>query len=85
MNLHHKPPRKKTTDKRNGPENSEGKRPGERDKPAAAERTDDEPVSEKDETPARSEPAQRQAQPVTNQDEQDKITNAPPNDIPLAE
>lgn len=76
-----KPPRKKPAEKRPDPETTEGKRPGERMAPAAAERTDAEPATSSNETPS---PDTRQ-QPVTNQDEQEKITNADESDLPIAE
>ena len=78
------PPRKKFTEKRTDPENTEGKRPGERRPPAAAERTNAEPTTSSDQTPSQPSTDTRK-QPVTNQDEQDKITNAEESDLPVAE
>jgi hypothetical protein len=79
-----KPPRKKVSSKRDDPETTDGKRPNERPAPAAAERTDPEPTTkapEKEETPS----SDRRSHPVTNQDEQDKITNAGNSDLPVAD
>ena len=53
------------------------KAPGEQPAPAAAERTEPDGVN-----PATSEPAAAGSLPITNQDEQDKITNAASDDAP---
>ena len=80
MSKQQMPPRKRSP--RPGPENTDGRRPGEKHAPAAAERTD--PESERE--PAAPEAGPRaQQQPVTNQDEQDKITNAGASDGPIAD
>jgi len=71
-----KPPRKK----RQFPEQVEstaGKRPDGRQPAAAAERTDAAETA-----PARDEAASVSGQPLTNQDEQDRITNATTDDTP---
>ena len=81
MERKEKPPRKKPAEKRSDPESTEGKRPGERKPPAAAERTDAEPATSPNEAPS----ADTRQQPVTNQDEQEKITNAEESDLPVAE
>jgi hypothetical protein len=59
-------------------ERTEGKRSDERPAPAAAERTEVDPLSTAPIEPAAAVPRP----PVTNQDEQDKITNAASDDIP---
>ena len=78
-----KPPRKKVSSKRDDPETTDGKRPDERPAPAAAERTDGETTRalEKEDAPS----SDRRSHPVTNQDEQDKITNAENSDLPVAD
>jgi len=69
-----KPPRKKRGQPE-GPANPKDIRPDTREQPAAAERTDTDldSGSEKREAPD-SDTASRQ--PITNQDEQDRVTNA---------
>ena len=75
MHLKNKPPkRKRETPERPG--NPKDVRPESREQPASAERTEDvQPDSEKESrsTPDASATSRR---PVTNQDEQDRITNA---------
>jgi hypothetical protein len=79
-----KPPGKKVSSKkRDDPEATEGKRPNESPAPAAAERTDTEaPATPEKES---SNASDRRSHPVTNQDEQDKITNAENSDLPVAD
>ena len=80
MQENHKPPGKK----KEQPTNKHSER--ERSEPAAAERTDDretaEPAADAG-SPSREEVISNIARPVTNQDEQDKITNAGADDIPV--
>ena len=80
MHLTNKPPkRKRETPERPG--NPKDVRPEAREQPAAAERTEDvQPESEK-ETRATPDASATSRRPVTNQDEQDKITNAGENDV----
>lgn len=70
MHLTNKPPKRKK-----GPANPKDIRPGTPEQPAAAERTDAEPGSAV-ETRAVPDASTTSRQPVTNQDEQDRITNA---------
>src|SRR5688500_6110663 len=77
MNLADKPPRKKTPGKREDPESTDFSRPGKRQPPAAAERTEPE-RADRSHDAAKEEREQTQSsvtQPVTNHDEQEKITN----------
>lgn len=78
-----KGPRKKPSGKRDDPESIEGKRPGENTAPGAPERTD-EPATTGNAAPATAYTKTRR-EPVTNQDEQDKITNAESSDLPVAD
>lgn len=73
-----KPPKKK----RDNPESTAGKHPGEREHPAAAETTRDVTPSRADESEGRN---LVPSTPITNQDEQDKIVNAGDQDAPAAE
>ena len=83
MDTNEKPPGKKSAPKENGPEKTDGKRPGERQPPAGAERTEDE-LADRDRQAMERNETQR-SQPVTNQDEQNKITNAENSDVPVSE
>jgi hypothetical protein len=78
-----KGPGRKAPSKRNSPENTEGKRPDERQPPAAPERTEQEESGS--EQPLSESPETSRRQPVTNQDEQEKITNAGAGETPLVE
>ena len=69
-----KPPRKKKQAPES-PANPKDVRPGEREQPASAERTETTPEAEKETRSTPDAPATRR-EPVTNQDEQDRITNA---------
>jgi hypothetical protein len=75
------PPRKKTP--RKGPDPSEKNRPAPSDqetRQGSGANSAPEPV----ETPSKEEVVSNWSKPVTNQDEQDKITNAGEGDIPIA-
>ena len=74
MHSTNKPPKRKRGAPE-GPGNPKDVRPGSREQPASAERTEVEPEGEKEDrtTPDASSTAR---QPITNQDEQDRITNA---------
>lgn len=74
-------PKKKPSHKRDLPESVDGKRPGENTTPVGSERTD-EPAAT-DHTSSNEIHIRRE--PVTNQDEQDKITNAESSDLPIAD
>jgi len=78
-----KPPRKKVSTRRNNPEDMRGTVPGSKETPAAAERTDAESVKQGPPTPSGDRDVRRL--PVTNQDEQEKITNASESDLPVEE
>jgi hypothetical protein len=78
MNSQDLPPRKK----RPGREEEDAKKRVNPDKPDAAKESN-RPVAP--ESPSKEEVISNWSEPVTNQDEQDKITNAPENDIPLAD
>ena len=59
-----------------------------RNEPASAERTNEKAPAETAPdagSPSREEVISKTVHPVTNQDEQDKITNAGSNDIPVAD
>ena len=84
MNPQDKRPGKKVSSKREDPESIAGKRPDERKPPADAERTESEPAA-RVEADAAGSAADRSHQPVTNQDEQDKITNAEEGNLPAIE
>ena len=74
MQTTHKPPRKRKGPPE-GPANPKDDRPDSRDQPARAERTESAPEGDKEqrEMPDNSADAR---QPITNQDEQDRVTNA---------
>ncbi len=78
-----KPPRKKRVDPQQ-PESVDSRRPGEERTPASAERTGDMEEAGGRETVSRQSPSADQG-PVTNQDEQEKITNADESDVPVNE
>lgn len=78
-----KPPRKKRVDPQQ-PESVDSRRPGEERTPASAERTDDTEEAEGREIVSRQSPSGDHG-PVTNQDEQEKITNADESDVPVNE
>ena len=71
-----RPPRKKRP-AASDVEHTGRKGPGERPAPAAAERTEQDALHR-----ATPEPAATHSQPITNQDEQDKITNDTSDDAP---
>ena len=78
--------KKQTKKKLEGPESTKGKRPDEeRAQPAAHARSNEIPVSERTDAPSPEEVISHYNKPVTNQDEQDKITNAGRDDIPVAD
>lgn len=74
MSSSNKPPKKKKGIPE-GPANPKDLQPAKREHPAATERTEAQPESDKAShaTPDATSPAR---EPVTNQDEQDRITNA---------
>ncbi|HEU5146835.1 MAG TPA: hypothetical protein VFT90_08975 [Chryseosolibacter sp.] len=74
MYLNNKPPRKRKGAPEE-PANPKQSRPDAREQPASAERTEAQPESDKE---SRSTPdsSATTREPVTNQDEQDRITNA---------
>lgn len=76
-------PKKKPSHKRDDPESIDGKRPGENTSPAGSERTN-ESVTTDHASPSTNDTHIRR-EPVTNQDEQDKITNAESSDLPIAD
>lgn len=83
MKTHNKPPGKK---KAGTPADPATLASGRKRQPAAAERTDDrEAASPPNEAggPSREEVISNVVKPITNQDEQDKITNAGTDDIPV--
>lgn len=84
MNEHPKPPRKKKLNIE-GPENPKDNRPDTREQPAAAERTDDAATDSVPEERAVPDASASDRQPVTNQDEQERITNAGSGDRPIPE
>ena len=76
-----KPPKKKPARRENVPDTSPSR-------PAAAERTDAADrarVPEPSGNPSEEEVISNLTHPVTNQDEQDKITNTDGKDIPIAD
>lgn len=87
MRIQAKPPRKKRTPSQDADPDSTKK-----GRPAAAERQEQEApeapagktVSESPDTPSREEVISNTARPITNTDEQEKVTNADPGDIPVA-
>ena len=91
MKKHEKPPKKKLRDKPDEPGRKfEGSDARQRQQPAAAERTDEtaadrpdqDQAPSKSENPSEEEVVKTWTKPVTNQDEQEKITNAE-GDIPV--
>lgn len=69
-----KPPRKKRGQPE-GPANPKDIRPDNREQPAAAERTDTDQKNDQEKREAPDADAASR-QPITNQDEQDRVTNA---------
>jgi hypothetical protein len=92
MKKEDKPRRKRPAEESNGPASSAKGEVASREQPAASERTrDDVPgpddktnSSPKSENPSQEEIISAWRKPVTNQDEQEKITNAGSDDIPIA-
>lgn len=82
MTSSNKPPKKKK-EVPEGPANPKDVRPEKREQPAAAERTEAEPEANK-ESRATPDASSTTREPVTNQDEQDRITNAA-DDRPVPE
>ena len=80
MNSQDLPPRKRKPGREN---EGEVKKRVNSDKPGASQESNRQPGAP--ENPSKEEVISNWANPVTNQDEQDKITNAPDNDIPLAD
>ncbi|HET9487483.1 MAG TPA: hypothetical protein VFO54_08615 [Chryseosolibacter sp.] len=80
MNSQDLPPRKKKPGRE---EEDAAKKRSHSDKPDASQESNRQPAAP--ENPSREEVISNWTKPVTNQDEQDKITNAPDNDIPLAD
>lgn len=81
MRPNEKPPKKKTARRENEPDPSSSR-------PAAAEQTDATDRARSPEpsgNPSEEEVISNLTHPVTNQDEQDKITNADGKDIPIAD
>lgn len=75
-----KGPKNKHIHKGVNPESIDGKRPGQDTASTTPERVDDPPTSH----PAPA-PGDTRRETVTNQDEQDKITNAGEGDLPVAD
>jgi hypothetical protein len=91
MNMHDKPPKKKLRETPEEPlRKSQPADERDREQPAGAERTgqtitdrpDQDQPSSKSENPSEEEIISAWSKPVTNQDEQEKITNAE-GDIPI--
>lgn len=80
-----KPPKKGPRSKPNGPEETTGKHPGEREQPAASERTGDTDTQDVTQTPSPEQANTAWRTPVTNEEEQEKITNADGDDLPTPE
>ena len=80
-----KPPRKKTEKKKPTARTINGNRTGKRKEPAAAERTEDASQSTGPEKPAEETGLSPGSHTITNQDEQEKITNAGEGELPIAD
>ena len=79
-----KPPKKKKPNLE-GPNIPDDSRPDKRDQPAAAERTDDAARSSVPEERTTPDASSTDRQPVTNQDEQERITNVGSGNRPIPE
>ena len=84
MTQNQKPPKKK---KRviEGPSNPKDLRPDSREQPAAAERTDDADRTTAPEERTAPDTSANDRQPVTNEDEQERITNVGSGNRPIPE
>lgn len=80
-----KPPRKKSEKKRPTPETTEGGPGGKREEPAAAERTEDASQPTGPEKSVEETRVSPRSHTITNQDEQEKITNAGEGELPIAD
>ncbi|HET9487827.1 MAG TPA: hypothetical protein VFO54_10340 [Chryseosolibacter sp.] len=78
-----KPPKKKSPGKERSTDPSGGRRPAS-GRSGAGKEPAGENESETSDSPSREEVVSTWAKPVTNQDEQEKITNAGEGDIPIA-
>jgi len=83
MKTQEKPPRKKSPGRSHEPGNLKKSRPAEAER-GGKEGPDAQTAAGSADTPSREEVISNLTRPVTNQDEQDKITNAGEGDIPVA-
>ena len=80
-----KPPRKKSEKKRRTAATIDGSQTSKRKEPAVAERTEDVSPSTGPEKPAQETGVSPGSDTITNQDEQEKITNAGEGELPIAD
>jgi hypothetical protein len=84
MNQNQKPPKKKKLNPE-GPENPKDTRHDTREQPAASERTEDGATTSIPDDRAVPDASATDRQPVTNEDEQERITNAGSGNRPIPE